>query len=147
MATSDGIDRLTDSPAATDTISLFIRNIFLRDQINSIGKFDRGNSVSNHLSKLNNIFQRNQITAPAEKCNYLLDSLNENVKHEIFAQFEYADNSGDFEWMCTCMRKLYSKRYETTVGTIIDFLNLKQRQGETLPEFVSRIRIEGYNLL
>ena len=116
-----------------------------KEELNKLKKFKLGKNIKRHFINLESKLEELEVK-DEEKYTFLLDSLDDDVKHELYAQTDYGQNKKDFAWMKKKLLELFKEK-ESNVGTLVEFLNLKQKSNQSLREFVSEIRIQAWKIM
>ena len=112
--------------------------------LDEVGKFHIGDDIKDHLRKLCNKIHELDITGK-EKINFIIKSLHEDALCELKALPQYNINQDNFDWHYKNLEKLYAEQ-DSEVFAYSKLFNLKQIQGQSLREFISKIRIMGYKI-
>ena len=116
-----------------------------REEFNKLKKFKAGRNVKHHFINLEEKFDDLSISEE-EKPTYLLESLNDDVKHELFALPQYKANKKNYTWLKNKLMIIFKEK-ETKIGTMVNLLNLKQKPNQSVREFISEIRIESWKVM
>jgi hypothetical protein len=87
-----------------------------------------------------------KVTNNAEKAAFLKKTLSANAMSELRVQKEFTQKKNDYKWVSDSLLKMFGKK-QSRVSYVIELLEVKQDIGETLREFLSRIRVAGCKLL
>ena len=69
-----------------------------KDEMKNVKKFKVGKNIKRHFIALEAKFEELEIPV-AERHQYLLDSLDDDVKDELFTQLEYSTNKKSYTWI------------------------------------------------
>ena len=121
-----------------------ISMLFAKEEMREIPMFYRAKDINLHLKLVNEKFDLLNIQ-PTERMPLLMQTLHDDVKMEIKME-GYQANSGTYESLCKLLKKTY-KRKKTPVSCFLSMTNIKQTPGQTVRDFLSVVRVEGYKLL
>ena len=76
----------------------------------------------------------------------LFNTISEDMRLEICCQVEFDNNQNDYEWIKGKMIELFHPK-ESEITPLVKLYAIKQKPHQSLREFLSEVRIEGYKLL
>lgn len=129
----------------TNLLQRLLLRTIRKEEIQTIKCFKAGKNIRQHIKIVTNKCDELKLEEQ-EKIEFILDSLDKNVKYELFAQPGYNENRGNLKWITDKLTKLFHTK-ESGVTTLVEFLQLKQLPHQKLRDFISTIRIESWNLM
>ena len=140
MASRSGATAAGDS-----SMELYFAQKLQKEAFEGVQTFSRGMKIKDHLRNVNARLGSLK-TTDAEKIKLLLNTLDESIKLELFSHIEYSSNSNNYTWIAEKLMELFKER-DSEVETIMAFLDIKQEPAQSIRDFVSDIRIHGYQLM
>ena len=102
----------------------------------------RGLDIDNHISKLDKFLKSISVSDDETKIAMLCTTLDDVVHAELCCQLDYSE-SKDYKWMCQKLKSLFVKK-ESDASPLMKLLEIKQKVGQSIREFLSEIRVETY---
>ena len=99
-----------------------------------------------HLEKMDQYFRMCGISAPETKIIILFNTLSDDMRFELCGVLEFKDHKDDYPWIRKKLLELFSPK-ETEITPLVKLYACKQSGAQSVREFLSEIRIEGYKLL
>lgn len=115
--------------------------LLLRQEIADIENFKRGKNLEKHLKLVEEKIQELNIHAN-EKAKFLLKTLDENIRLELKA---FPNFKEDFDWLVETLKEVYGQT-ASPVSLCVSLLNVRQRSGQMIQDFISEIRITAMRL-
>jgi hypothetical protein len=126
-------------------VSELARKWFLREQLVSPKTFKRGDSIKDHLRKVDEYASAVGFTSEG-KVSFLLNSLEEQVQFELFSLLAYAENAANYAWICSTLESLFTPKH-SAVSPLLKLLKVRQGAGQLLQDYVSDIRVNAIRIL
>jgi len=115
--------------------------MFVRQEIYEIGLFKKGKNLQKHLTLVKDKLKELGVNEDS-KYAYLIKTLDDDILLELKACFEFEEK---FEVVEKLLEELYGE-YATPISRCVSLLNIKQKQGQTVKDFLSEIRVETMRL-
>ena len=106
--------------------------------------FKRDESISEHLMRFEKQMDLLKIDEKY-KTNFLINSLDNDCQYELFSLMEYSQNSENYEWITTALRKLFDHK-QSKVSPLAKLMRIKQLANQSTRDFLTQIRINGFKL-
>ena len=116
-----------------------------REEMSKVKKFRPGKNIRLHVAALETKLAELEVKED-EQYSYLLESLEEDAKVELFSQLDYKDNKKSYAWLKEKLISLFKEK-ESEVTNLVELLNVKQRHDQSIREFVSQIRIQAWKII
>lgn len=111
----------------------------IREELAEIGLFNKGKDLDEHLRKVEKRIKDLEI--PEEgKANFLLKTFHENVLLEMNSINTNYENES-YEWIIRKLSELYKEK-SSKMRIYNELLNIKQKEGQSIKDFISEIRIK-----
>jgi len=107
--------------------------------------YSRGLDIDNHILKLDNFFKAICVGDNETKISILCTTLDDDVHAELCCQSDYSEDK-NYQWICDRLKKLFIRK-ESDASPLIKLLEIKQKDGQSLRDYLSEIRVEGYKLM
>jgi len=128
-----------------EDVKLLLTTLLRKELIEKPSTFTRGLDIDNHISKLDKFFKSISVSDDETKIAMLCTTLDDDVHAELCCQLDYSE-SEDYKWMCQKLKSLFVKK-ESEASPLMKLLEIKQKVGQSIREFLSEIRVEGYKLM
>ena len=142
-----------DAPTATlgageqlKLLENIIQKLLFRDVVAQPQQCSGPTEVKVHLERLQQYFNLAKINSNEQKIAILLNSITEDMRMELCCQLDYTAHEDDFDWIEQKLLSLFHPK-ESEITPMIKLYSIRQKPQQTLREFLSEIRIEGYKLL
>ena len=134
------------SSTQSDTcLGIILSKMMIKEEIGQIPQFYGSKSIVSHLMSVQE--KLDELDLPnKQQADFLLATLHEDVKFELRSMPDYSTNKNDYQWL----KEILTKEYEMKVSQVSSFLSLmdiKQNPKQTLREYLSTVRVEGFKLL
>ena len=116
-----------------------------KEEMRQIPIYYRARDINLHLKSVQEKVEMLQLDE-TEKVYLLMATLHEDVQMEMKMESGYKEANNEYESLCKLLRKMYRKK-TTPVSSYLNMLNIKQTPGQSLRDFLSIVRIEGYKQL
>ena len=126
-------------------IQSLLKTLIRKDLIEKPPEYQIGEDIVSHLSKMEEFFSAINVTEEEIKLALLFRSLTERVEKEIKCLPSYtADQS--YTWVAKTLIDLFKSK-QTELSPLMRLLEIRQKDKQSLREFISELRVEGYTLL
>ena len=123
-----------------------IQKLILRDFVTHPQQCKKSVEIKSHLEELENYFKLCKINNDENKVAILFNSITDDMRLEIRCQMEYGGHENDYGWISAKLVELFHPK-ESGITPLVKLFCIKQKSHQSLREFLSEIRIEGYKLL
>ena len=123
--------------------AIFTR-MMMKDEIAQIPQFYATKSITSHLILVEEKMSVLKLFGQS-KTEFLLATLHEDIRLELCSLSDYSEKKCDYDWLKDTLMKQYKKE-NSKVSSFISLMDIKQSPKQTLREFLSTVRIEGYKL-
>lgn len=127
------------------TFQALLTKFMRKDEMSLVKKFKTGNNIEKHLRTVAAKMDELRVEDD-DKGNVLLDTLDERVKHEIFALPNFKQNKSSYEWIVRNLRHIFHSKL-SKVNPLVELLQIKQLPQQKLRDFVSAIRVEAWRIM
>ena len=127
------------------TLEKMLLRTMKKEEFRDMKKFKVGRNMKRHLITVESMFEEFNVKEE-EKPMYLMDTIGDDEKYELFAVQDYKNNKKKYSWLKAKLLDLFKEK-ESEVSTLVDFLNIKQKPDQSTREFVSQIRIEAWKIM
>ena len=103
-------------------------------------------NIKAHTEEMEKFYKAKKITDDDTKVSVLLNSISEEMRLEICCQVGFEANETNYEWIKNKLIEVFHQK-ESEITPLIKLYSIKQRSNQTLRDFLSEVRIEGYKLL
>jgi hypothetical protein len=107
---------------------------------------NKTSEIKTHLEELEKFFKSNKIFNADTKVPILFNTITEDMRLEISCQVDFDANETNYDWIKSKLVDLFHPK-ESEITPLVKLYSIKQKPHQTLREFLSEIRIEGYKLL
>lgn len=115
------------------------------DELSTPRLFKRGGDFKEHLRRVNEYIDNLNFDSVG-KCAYLLNSLEEPIKFELFSHMDYAMHAQDYAWLSDKLNKMLTEK-SSSVSPLMELLRIKQQSDQCLKDYVTNIRINAIRIL
>lgn len=112
--------------------------------INSPKKYSKGMNIEIHLKNVKRFID--QLGAHSYAAAILTNSLEEECQLELFSNPAFDEMEDSFEVISNLLRKLFRKP-QTEISNMVSLFAEKQDSGETITDFLLRLRVKAYKLM
>jgi TolA-binding protein len=105
--------------------------------------FVKGHHIENHLADVERYIKTIGARSEVRKTSTLLNSLDESVQLEIYAQPHFEENQDSFEWLVSALKNLYGRK-DLTMSPRIHLLNIVQKADQSVIDYGNTLRVEAY---
>jgi hypothetical protein len=136
-----------DSPITAQELFFekLIDRIEKKETIHQVPRlYYKGQNVENHLLTVERYFKGASIQGMNAKCVSFINSLDETVQVEMFAQLDFDKNENNYGWLVNTLRRLYGRK-ENTLSPRVHLLQLHQSQDQSPADYASQLRVEAYH--
>ena len=120
-----------------------MQNWYIKDELSDIPTYAKEKNIEHHIKIIKEKFD--EIDLPTDqKAKYTLKSLSEDALLELKSLRDYESKKNDFKWICDALTNLFKGKH-LEVTSYLNLLRICQKPGETLRNFLSRVRSTGYN--
>jgi len=102
--------------------------------------------IKAHLEGLEHFYKIRKILDNETKVSLLFNSILEEMRFEIFCQLDFEANKSNYEWIKNKLIEVFHRK-ESEITPLVRLYSIKQKSHQTLREFLSEVRIEGYKLM
>lgn len=102
--------------------------------------------IKTHLEKVGQYFKVCGITTEESKIAILFNTLSDDMRFELCGALEFKAHENDYPWIENKLLELFNPK-ESEIAPLVKLFHCKQGTNQTVREFLSEIRIEGYKLL
>lgn len=138
-----GLRTTKSTPAAT--VEDLIHRFMETSRYQEVKKYIKGMNISHHINQVEKLNEASNLSG-GEKATLLTNTLDDQCQMELFGMPGYFANSQSFEWVKSTLLKLFGKPH-SDFGLLADFMKLHQGTQETTRDFLSRVRVTGYQLM
>ena len=117
----------------------------LRKDILTTPQLNEKNDIKSHLDKMRQYFNMCGISAEETKITLLFNTLMDDMRFELCGALEFKAHENDYDWIEKKLLELFCPK-ETEITPLVKLYAHKQSSSQTIREFLSEIRIEGYKL-
>lgn len=139
----DRMDPPYSSDIASQPLYLLIEKLLQKDAIPQPRLFHKRLNIVAHVKSVDRYLQALNISQPQSKTTALLNSLDEEVQTELFAQPGYESHENEYTWLCSTLINLYQKK-RSTVSPLLHLFSIKQKPHQTFSSFATELRVEAY---
>lgn len=133
----------TSSTARPDgALCAVLERLLCKDTTPVPKNYYKGHNITFHLRAVEKYVQALGLDKNESRAMALVNSLEEEVQTELFAQPEYEQHDGDYEWLKTTLTKMYQRSASTSPR--VQLLGIKQKQSQSLADFSTELRVEAY---
>jgi len=127
-----------------EDIQLLLKTLLRKELIQKPPMFHRGFDINVHLSKMDHFFNSIAVRDSGTKISMLTTTLEDDIYSELCCQCDF-NESRDYEWICNKLKKMFHQK-QSDASPLIKLLELKQKEEQSLKDFLSEIRIEAFKL-
>jgi len=124
-----------------NSLEIILSKLFIQNELNDIGRFSRGKPLEKHLSAVQTKIDDLSVQED-KKAAILLKTLDEEVILELRSCHDYVE---DYGYLVKMLRQFYGED-NTAVGLCSSLLNIKQKTGQSIRDFVSEVRVTTMRL-
>lgn len=142
-----------DAPTATlgageqlKLLENIIQKLLFRDVVAQPQQCSSPTEIKSHIEKLNQYYKLAKITNDEHKIAILLNSITEDMRMELCCQIDFSDHEDDLNWIEQKLLNIFHPK-ESEITAMVKLYSIRQKPQQSLREFLSEIRIEGYKLL
>lgn len=106
----------------------------------------RNDNIKTHIEKIEQYFKACGISNEESKITILLNSLTDEMRFELCCMIDFKDNENSYQWIKDKLLVLFHPK-ESEITPLIRLYGCKQKSDQSLREYLSEIRVEGYKLL
>ena len=122
---------------------LLVDRLLHKDAIPPPKVFHKNQSIASHLKAVERYMSALHIVNTQSKVATLLNTLDEDVHTELYAQSDFEIHEADYPWIAETLTTMYKKK-STLMSPLIHLLNIKQKSGQTLEKYATELRVEAY---
>lgn len=123
-----------------------IQKLLYRDLVAQPQQCQKPADIKAHLDGLDKFFNLSKINNDDQKIAILFNTITEEMRLEICCQLEFHAHQNDYKWIEGKLKDLFHPK-ESEITPLVKLYGVKQKPQQTLREFLSEVRIEGYRLL
>ena len=101
--------------STTVILQRLLQRTIRREELQDMAKFKVGMDIRKHLNKLEEKFDELQLKNE-EKLSYLLDSFEDEAKHELYSQTDYKANKKDLAWIWDKVKSIFYTKSPTLMN-------------------------------
>lgn len=105
--------------------------------------FHKTQNIISHLKAVERYMSALHIVKTQSKVATLLNTLDEDVQTELYAQSDFEQNESDYNWITETLLNLYRKK-STSMSPLLHLLSIKQKTGQNLDQYGTELRVEAY---
>lgn len=102
--------------------------------------------IKQHLEKLEQYFRMCGIVSEETKIAILFNSLLDDMRYELCGALEFKAHEDNYSWIADKLMDMFCPK-ESEISPLVKLYSCKQGSSQSIREFLSEIRIEGYKLL
>ncbi|MEL7307647.1 MAG: hypothetical protein AAGK05_07085 [Pseudomonadota bacterium] len=122
-------------------MELILSKLFIQNELNDVGRFTRGKPLEKHLNAVQKKIDILNIQEE-KKASILLQTLDDDVVLELRSFHDYVE---DYEYLVNKLRQFYGED-NSAVGLCATLLDIKQKPGQSIRDFISEIRVTTMRL-
>ena len=123
-----------------------VHKLIFRDLVTPPQQCTKAAEIKSHLEDLEKFFKLSKIPNGENKVAILFNTITEDMRLEICCQVEFDANQNNYEWIKRKLIELFHPK-ESEITPLVKLYAIKQKPHQSLREFLSEVRIEGYKLL
>jgi len=123
-----------------EKLTQFLSSLYKKDIVEKPDNFSRGNSMNQHIKRMEKYFDTIGISDSLGKICILLESVDQYTKDELFFEDDYDENAKSYEWHKARLLKLSPEKSNKTL-ILSDLLKIRQN-GTSFSDFILRIKSE-----
>ena len=120
--------------------NLFAKFLMKQEAI-EVGIFSKGKSLEKHILAIEKKFKELNLQGD-QKVNFLIKTLDEDVLLEIQSRQDFKD---DYDYIIDQLRSIHGET-KTSVSLCSSVLDIKQKPGQKIRDFISEIRVSVMKL-
>lgn len=122
-----------------------LRTLLQKELIDKPPHFSVGENIILHIEHMEEFFTAINVTDEDTKLAMLSRSLSDRALKELKCLPDY-NTERDYDWVTSALTKLF-KTKESDLSPVLKLLETKQNNGQSIRDFISELRVEGYSLL
>jgi hypothetical protein len=123
-----------------------IQTLIFRDLVTPPQQCNKAEEIKAHFEQLEKFYRLSKISSEENKVSILFNTITEDMRLEICCQVDFEAHENDYEWIKRKLIELFHPK-ESEITSLVKLYSIKQKPHQSLREFLSEIRIEGYKLL
>lgn len=128
------------------TLEALLRTVIYRNDLGLTPRLlKRGGDVRAHLRKIEEHATSAGFDAPG-KCALLMNSLEESLQYELYAQLEYSTHSSDYTWITKKLVNMLEHR-TSEVTPLVALMKVVQKPDQSIRDFVSELRVTATRIM
>ena len=127
------------------TFQTLLCRLMRKDEVSSIKKFSTGGNFDIHMKLV--IAKMEELNIDGDdRVSFLLDTLDDRVKHELFVLPDFHVNKKSLPWIDKQLREIFQPK-TSAVNPLVELLQIKQHPQQKLRDYVSAIRVEAWRVM
>lgn len=123
-----------------------LQKLIQKDTLGVPQPCSKNDNIKTHIEKIEQYFKACGISNEESKITILLNSLTDEMRFELCCMIEFKDNEDSYPWIKEKLLELFHPK-ESEITPLIRLYGCKQKSDQSLREYLSEIRVEGYKLL